>query len=163
MAHNAELRADLPQDTCFLLTWRTDSEVFFLTFRVQVKAVVTNGRLPVVPAMSQNNWNLNDLGPQMLKDIAVEKARAESRLRIFSGTANPQLAQVSFFLTFKLTRAILIVLECLMLKKRRQWASISEDYVNLYGQKILAQAYLRWRAFHSIDKGTKIDVVDSVR
>lgn len=44
--------------------------------------------------MSQNNWNLNDLGPQMLKDIAVEKARADSRLRIFSGTANPQLAQV---------------------------------------------------------------------
>eukprot|EP00243_Klebsormidium_subtile_P004082 TRINITY_DN17861_c0_g1_i1.p1 TRINITY_DN17861_c0_g1~~TRINITY_DN17861_c0_g1_i1.p1 ORF type:complete len:432 (-),score=88.30 TRINITY_DN17861_c0_g1_i1:314-1609(-) len=58
-----------------------------------VQAIATNGRSPVVPAMSQNNWNLNDLGPQMLKDIAVEKARADSRLRIFSGTANPQLAQ----------------------------------------------------------------------
>jgi hypothetical protein len=57
-------------------------------------SVAYNGR-PVVPPMHQDNWNSGSLGSRTLTDVRVREMRNDSsRLKIFSGSANPQLSQV---------------------------------------------------------------------
>lgn len=55
-------------------------------------AATWNGRA-VVPTMHSQHWNGAAYGSQAIQELALRAERADNRLRIFSGTANPQLAQ----------------------------------------------------------------------
>uniref|UniRef100_A0A7I4CIU1 Ribose-phosphate pyrophosphokinase n=1 Tax=Physcomitrium patens TaxID=3218 RepID=A0A7I4CIU1_PHYPA len=56
-------------------------------------SVSSKGRV-FVPPMHQDNWNNLSLGSRTLTDLGVRELRnANNRLKIFSGTANPQLSQ----------------------------------------------------------------------
>lgn len=56
-------------------------------------SVSSNGRV-VVPAMHNDNWNSLSLGSRTMTDLGAREVRNEStRLKIFSGTANPQLSK----------------------------------------------------------------------
>lgn len=52
-----------------------------------------NGK-PTMPAITGEHWHVNGsmLGSRALHEMAISKSRSDSRLRIFSGTANQQLA-----------------------------------------------------------------------
>lgn len=49
----------------------------------------------MVPPMHQDNWNNMSFGSRTLTDLGARDLRNDStRLKIFSGTANPQLSKV---------------------------------------------------------------------
>ncbi|KAG0621387.1 hypothetical protein M758_3G016000 [Ceratodon purpureus] len=64
-----------------------------VTANSSTNSVSSNGRV-VVPAMHQDNWNNTSFGSRSLPELGVRDLRNDSsRLKIFSGTANPQLSQ----------------------------------------------------------------------
>jgi len=69
------------------------SELTCLITNSSPNSVSSKGRV-IIPPMHEDNWNNMSLGARTLTDVGVRELRSDTnRLKIFSGSANPQLSQ----------------------------------------------------------------------